>query len=147
MIRRILLAELPNDDLKILKTPSMEVSVDDDVDSISKDLIDTLAASGGIGLAAPQIGINKRIFVINRKEISNLVCINPVIVSAVGRMKFDEGCLSFPNKLIRKTRKQFVKLKFYNKNFVEQEMQFSGVDAICVQHELNHLDGILLINE
>lgn len=145
MIRRILTDSLPSD-LETLHKVSEEVREEENYQETVKDLIDTLNASEiGVGLAAPQIGISKRIFVINRKEIKNLVCINPEIISAVGRMKFDEGCLSFPNRFVRKTRKQFVKIKFRDIYFREKEMQFSGVDAICIQHELEHLNGVTLL--
>lgn len=143
-MKRILKAENPLD-LEALKLTSDEVLATDDYQSIVKDLVDTLSqTSNGIAIAAPQIGVAKRIFVMNRGEIKNLVCINPKIISAVGRMKYDEGCLSFPDKYVRKVRKQFVKLKYLDENFVEREAQFSGVEAVCVQHECDHLNGKLL---
>jgi peptide deformylase len=118
-------------------------------EDIAAKLFDVLTETkGGIGLAANQIGINKRVCVVNVKEPIALV--NPVIVAHSDlKFKFAEGCLSFPNKKAKTERYEWVKVKSDNHS---GEMYFSAdskkiedaFECACVQHEIDHLDGITM---
>ena len=120
-------------------------------EDIAAQLFDVLTESkGGIGLAANQIGINKRVCVINVKEPIALV--NPVITEHSDlKFPFAEGCLSFPNKKVRTERYEWVKVKADNH---VDELYFSAdsrkiedaFECACVQHEIDHLDGITMFD-
>lgn len=128
----------------ILKKVSKEVEViDDKVRELVKDMFETMHRVDGLGLAAVQVGILKRIVVIDLYDgQSKFVLINPKITKLEGeKVAFDEGCLSFPN--------QFAKVERYNKVTVEAldeygkkyTLEASDLLAQCIQHECDHLDG------
>lgn len=110
---------------------------------ILKDLVHTFCGlSGAKGLAAPQVGHNVRAFVLKDKvNDCRLVC-NPEIISAIGRVKWKEQCLSFPNrKPVKMLRRQTVHLKYYDIDGNERTHVFQGFDAACILHEYDHLEG------
>ena len=121
-------------------------------EDIAKRLLEELSNSkNGIGLAANQIGINKRVCVINVKE-EPLILINPEIIErSKETFVFPEGCLSFPNKHVRTIRNTSIKVKADNHN---EELTFSAdskdykdaFECACVQHEIDHLDGITMFD-
>ena len=121
-------------------------------EDIAKRLLDELSNSkSGIGLAANQIGINKRVCVINVKE-EPLILINPEIIErSKETFVFPEGCLSFPNKHVRTIRNTSIKVKADNH---DEELTFSvnskdykdAFECACVQHEIDHLDGITMFD-
>jgi peptide deformylase len=124
-------------------------------EEIAKDLLETLTASGnGIGLAANQVGINKRVCVVNVTE--PLVFINPRIKSSeqdiVG---VPEGCLSYPNKVAKTKRFKFITVEADNweepmvfgpTSDDEEKAQDEFMEAVCIQHEIDHLDGITMFD-
>ncbi|MBF0479530.1 MAG: peptide deformylase [Candidatus Omnitrophica bacterium] len=111
------------------------------VDSMLK----TMYAVDGVGLAAPQVGINKRIFIIDPGD-GPIVFINAEIVSKEGMSDFDEGCLSVPGKTVKISRPEKVRVKFYDDQAIYQERTFSGLAARAVQHEIDHLNGRLILD-
>jgi peptide deformylase len=136
-------------DINELKKPCEEIKDYEEAEKIAADLLTELAKSKkGIGLAANQIGINKRVCVINVKE--PLVLINPVIIErSEETFTFPEGCLSFPNKRIKTSRNVSVSVECDN---IDDTLFFTAdsnnladaMECVCVQHEIDHLDGITM---
>ena len=113
-----------------------EVSVEEG-NSIATELFQILNKRGdGIGLAANQVGIDAQVAVVNVTE--PLVLINPQIVHKENEISYFEGCLSYPKKGVNTKRYEFVEVKSDN---VESTMRFDGLESICVQHEIDHLNG------
>lgn len=114
---------------------------------IAFSMAETLGALGGLGLSANQVGMNERFCSINMgHEIWTMF--NPQIIShSLVPSKYQEGCLSYPGLYLKVTRWDTVKVRFQaiNGDFVEQE--FSGLTAVCIQHELDHLDGVLFTSK
>jgi peptide deformylase len=113
------------------------------------DMFETTYASQGIGLAAPQVGASKRVTVIDlsmgKKPEDKLVLVNPEIISSEGRLYDEEGCLSFPDireKVVRAAKVRVRAQDVYGKWF---EMDGEELMARCLQHEIDHLDGILFL--
>ena len=107
------------------------------------DMFETMYAANGVGLAAPQVGILKRIVVIDVDYENPYVLINPVIVERDGEQTGDEGCLSLPGKVGTVTRPNHVICKCLNENMEEVEIEGEGLLARAICHELDHLEGVL----
>lgn len=138
---------------KSLREPSKEVhKVSKKVKDLVKDLIDTLYAKNGVGLAAPQIGENFRIFVIDTstgdEPLNPVVYINPKIIKKSGAMISNEGCLSFPELYtdVRRYKNVTVKAMDINGRYFVTEGKDGTLLAKALQHEFDHLDGILFID-
>ena len=133
-----------------LTTPCEVVSLKDGEDIAANLLQELRQSESGIGLAANQIGINKRVCVINVKE--PLVLINPEIIERSEKeFIFPEGCLSFPDKKIRTKRNVSIKVKADNhKEIISFSADSKDVndafECVCVQHEIDHLDGITMFD-
>ena len=138
---------------KSLREKSKEVhKVSKKITDLVHDLFDTMYANNGVGLAAPQIGENVRVFVIdastNNEPLRPMVFINPKIIKKSGAIKSNEGCLSFPEAYTDVKRYKNVMVKAINehgKSFV-LEAKDGTLLARCIQHENDHLDGILFID-
>lgn len=109
-----------------------------------EDMFDTLYESGGVGLAAPQVGVLKRIVVIDIGE-GTLLLINPEIVETSGSQTGSEGCLSLPGKAGQVTRPNYVKVKALDVNMEPVEYEGTELLARAFCHELDHLDGIMYV--
>jgi peptide deformylase len=137
--------EYPNEVLrKISKEVKNPTSVE--VKQLILDMIQTLRANNGLGLAAPQVGKNLRICVI---EIENelFVLINPEIKTfSKEKIPSEEGCLSFPNKFLNLQRHKRVKVKAIDLNGKNQIIRARGLLARAIQHEMDHLNGILIVD-
>ena len=109
------------------------------------DMLETMYEANGVGLAAPQVGILKRIVVIDVSEEGDqpMVLINPVIVSMDGSQTGSEGCLSVPGKHGTVTRADHVILSALDENMKPRQIEGNGLLARAMQHELDHLDGVL----
>lgn len=105
-----------------------------------EDMLDTMYEANGVGLAAPQVGILKRIVVIDVGE-GPIIMINPVILETSGEQTGDEGCLSLPGKAGTVTRPNYVKAKAYDENMEAYEIEGTELLARAICHELDHLDG------
>ena len=106
------------------------------------DMLDTMYEAMGVGLAAPQVGILKRIVVIDIGE-GPIVLINPEILETSGEQTGDEGCLSVPGKAGQVTRPNHVRARFMGEDMNEYEIEGEELLARCICHELDHLDGHL----
>jgi len=105
-------------------------------------MLETMYEANGVGLAAPQVGILKRMVVIDIGDgQGSFIMINPEIIESDGEQTGDEGCLSLPGKAGQVTRPNHVKAKFYDLDMNEWEVEGEGLMARCICHELDHLDG------
>lgn len=116
------------------------------VQVLIEDMLDTMYEANGVGLAAPQVGILKRIVVIDVGE-GPIVMINPVIIETSGEQTGEEGCLSVPGKAGIVTRPNYVKAKAMDENMQEFEIEGEGLLARAICHECDHLDGILYVDK
>ena len=110
------------------------------------DMIETMYEANGVGLAAPQVGILKRLVVIDVGE-GPIVMINPRIVAQDGEQTGDEGCLSVPGKAGVVTRPNYVMARFFDEEMNECEVEGEGLLARAICHELDHLDGHLYVEK
>jgi peptide deformylase len=120
--------------------------VDEEIKTLIKDLFDTMHASKGIGLAANQVGVAKRVAVVEAEDKDPLVLINPVIVEKSGYEKGEEGCLSIPDlygDIERATRVVVETERLEGGRF---QVTAEGLKARAIQHEIDHLDGILFLD-
>lgn len=110
------------------------------VQELIEDMFDTMYEANGVGLAGPQVGVLKRVVVIDIGE-GPVVMINPVILETSGEQTGDEGCLSLPGKAGIVTRPNYVKARAFNKDMEEFEIEGTELMARAICHELDHLDG------
>ncbi len=138
------------DDLLRKKSREVEV-VDDKIRQLLDDMYDTLKASNdGIGLAAPQVGVLKRVIVIDLGEEGNgkvYKLINPVITKKKGEQICREGCLSVPGLLGDVVRPKEITVEALDENGEKVVIKAQDLFAICLSHEIDHLDGILFIDK
>ncbi len=111
--------------------------------TLIEDMFDTMYEAMGVGLAAPQVGILRRICVIDVMDDDPIVLINPEIVETSGEQTDDEGCLSVPGKCASVTRPDHVVVRSLNLDMEEVTYVGDGLKARCILHEMDHLDGIL----
>ena len=128
----------------VLRKMALPVRHDEDV-GWANNMIDVMLKRGGVGLAAPQVGISKRVIVVTRSKKPEIF-INPQIIEASGWEWNEEGCLSVPRKRVRKLRNSEVKVIALNINLQPLEFVCQGLEAICFQHEIDHLNGRLMID-
>ena len=133
--------EVPN--ILLSQTADVVSEFDDSLKQLVTDMFDTMSANNGIGLAAPQVGILKRVFICNY-ENTQLVCINPELELYGDEFESEEGCLSIPNILATVNRYDCVKVRAYDINGNVFSKSFKGMMAIIMQHENDHLDGVLI---
>ena len=126
-----------------LRQKSTEVTeFNEELWALLDDMAETMYDAGGVGLAAPQVGILKRMVVIDIGDGQGpFIMINPEIIESDGEQTGDEGCLSLPGKAGQVTRPNHVKAKFYDLDMNEWEVEGEGLMARCICHELDHLDG------
>ena len=136
----------PEDHLKVVCDPV--VNVNDETRKIIDDMFDTMYQEEGIGLAAPQVDILQRIITIDIEgdKQNQLVFINPEILASEGETGIEEGCLSIPGFRALIPRKEKVTVKALDRNGHEFTLEADGLLAICIQHEIDHLNGILFVD-
>lgn len=146
-VREILL--YPDPILREVAEPVAEV--DDSIRALVEDMAETMYAAEGVGLAANQIGVLKRIFVIDiagEDEPSDLkVFINPEILETDGTQTFSEGCLSFPGAREDIKRAESVRVRALDANGEPFELHATGLLAVAIQHENDHINGVLMIDK
>jgi len=125
--------------------------VDDEVRQLVDDLAETMYDAPGIGLAAPQVGVTKRATVIDASDPEQPggelhVLINPEIVDRSGSLTWEEGCLSFPGLYGEVSRSEWVKVEATNRDGERYEVEGEGLLAVALQHEIDHLDGVLFLD-
>jgi peptide deformylase len=143
------------------KAEKINLSQINELKLLIRDLWDTMYNAKGVGIAAPQIGVSKAVFVADfsffkdeenffEEELINMkqVFINPIIVKEKGEdFTYPEGCLSIPNISENVVRKSSLKINFLDETLVKQEMECSGIIARVIQHEYDHLQGILFTDK
>ena len=120
--------------------------MNDQTRELIEDMFETMYASNGCGLAAPQVGIRKLLVVIDVDDENQYVLINPEILETSGEQTGAEGCLSGPGKLGQVTRAEHVKVRALDENMEEREIEADGLLARCILHECDHLDGKLYVD-
>lgn len=146
MIREILIHPDPR-----LKKPSDPIAeVTSDIAALAADMLETMYDAPGVGLAAPQVGVNKRLFVmdcIKEGPPEPMVLINPEILwCSQTPSVYEEGCLSIPDQFAEITRPDAVTISWTGLDAARYERMFTGLWATCVQHEIDHLNGRLFID-
>lgn len=146
---KLKLYEYPHPILK--KKAEKVVEVNDDLRKLLDDMLETMYASNGCGLAAPQIGLSKRIVVIDiageGEEPNPLYMVNPEIIwSSEEKEISEEGCLSVPGQRAEVERPAAVRIRYLDYDGKEQEMLAEEFLAVAAQHEIDHLDGVLYID-
>ena len=149
----------PNPEL--LKVSEPIGAIDDDVRALVRDMFDSMYRADGVGLAAPQIGVHKRVVVVDirsyerehkgkRVEIPSgeapLVLINPVISNKSGELEWEEGCLSVPGETGLVTRAARCTVTYLDLEGKEHMLEGEGLKAVALQHECDHLDGKLFVD-
>lgn len=132
-----------------LRTQAKPVAlVDDRIRKLTDDMLETMYAAPGIGLAATQVNVHQRIVVIDVSEDKNqpLVLINPAFEVIEGEQQYDEGCLSVPGFYETVTRAEKIRVKALDRNGQPFEREADGLLSVCIQHELDHLDGKLFVD-
>lgn len=146
MIRHILIH--PDPRLKKVCDPVTEITPE--LRLLAADMLETMYDAPGIGLAAPQVGVMKRVLVmdcIKNGPPEPMVLINPEVVWACEDVSvYEEGCLSIPDQYAEVKRPAEVTVRWTDLDGQDQERQFAGIWATCVQHEIDHLDGKLFID-
>jgi len=135
----------PNDKLKRVAQP-IDVITDETV-ALLDNLYETMVANDGIGIAAPQVGKNKRIAVVEVDEGDKFELINPEIIEAKGESIDVEGCLSIPHVYGTVKRADEVTVRYYDREGEEIEVTAFGYLARAFQHEIDHLDGVLFVEK
>jgi len=148
------IVEVPDPRLRQISTPVE--TVDDGVRKLVSDMFETMYAAPGIGLAAIQVGVPKRILVIDLQEPEEeggeavkrpLVFINPEILGHSDRdVPYSEGCLSIPDQYAEVDRPDLIRARWLDEKGVQHEEEIDGLLAVCLQHEMDHLNGILFID-
>ncbi len=136
----------------ILRKKSLPVKgVNKEIKELLKDMLETMYEAPGIGLAAIQIGIPKRLVVMDLSKDPNkkepMFFVNPEIVEKSETMvTYEEGCLSIPNQFAKIARPNSCKVKFLDFDGIEKELKADGLFSTCIQHEVDHLNGVLFID-
>jgi len=137
---------------EVLRKNSQRISkVDNSIRNLAKDMLQSMYAAKGIGLAAPQIGIHKELLVIDinfeDSAAEPLILINPEITAYGSTLNsYEEGCLSIPGVYLNVIRPSTIKLKFRDEMGRPRKMKADGLLARCIQHEMDHLNGVLFVD-
>lgn len=135
----------------VLKTRAKEIDKDFDVKELARDMFETMYQANGIGLAAPQIGKSLRMFILDSEPVEDeeedgirQVFINAEMIEELGKeWTFEEGCLSIPGIREDVIRPPRIRIKFYDENWELHEREFEGMQARIIQHEYDHIEGVL----
>ncbi|UCC83681.1 MAG: peptide deformylase [Gemmatimonadota bacterium] len=133
----------------VLRQRAGEVEeIDDDLRQLAEEMFETMYTEEGIGLAAPQVGVSKRLFVmdIGEDEAEPQAVVNPVIIEQSGSERGDEGCLSLPGLVGTVERPAQIVIEGLDLDGKPLRIEASDLLARCIQHEIDHLDGVLFID-
>lgn len=133
---------------EVLRKKSKPVEeINDKIITLIDDMVETMHKYNGVGLAAPQVGILKRIIVIDLYDGSPVIkLINPVIIKEIGKQLLEEGCLSFPNQYAKVERPEKIIVEGLNEKGEKVRIEAKEILAQALAHEINHLDGILFVD-
>jgi len=139
----------PNKILRQISKPIDQVTKEDQ--NLMDDMLETMYAANGIGLAAIQIGIPKRIIVMDISKDKNIkepmYFVNPIIKEKnLNKSTYEEGCLSVPDQFAEIERQSTCEIKYLNYDGIKKTLKAEGILATCIQHEIDHLEGILFID-
>ena len=143
---KLTILEFPDPRLRIRATSV--VSVDKALKSLISDLFETMYEAPGIGLAATQVDVHKRLLVadVSADKTEPYALVNPVILQKDGVTVSEEGCLSVPGYYEEIERAEHIRVRFLDRDGEEHEMDAEGLLAVCIQHEVDHLDGKLFVD-
>lgn len=135
----------PDPRLHTVATPV--VRVDDEVRKLIADMAETMYEAPGVGLAATQVNVHRRVVVIDVTEDKSglMALINPEVIERRGEKECEEGCLSVPGIYEKVTRAEWVRVRALNEHGEQIEFEADGLLAVCVQHEIDHLDGKVFV--
>ncbi len=150
MIREILIWPDP----RLAQTSEPVAAIDDEIRTLVADMLETMYDADGVGLAAPQVGVHKRVIVIDiygaeadrPSGEEPMVLINPVFERAEGELSWEEGCLSVPGESGVITRASDVRVRYLDLDGKEQVLEADGLKAVALQHECDHLEGKLFVD-
>jgi peptide deformylase len=143
---KLTILEFPDPRLRTKATPVD--TVDGSLRALIADMFETMYAAPGIGLAATQVNVHKRLLVadVSPDQTAPHAFINPQILEKDGVVVSDEGCLSVPGYYEEVERAEHIRLRYLDQDGEAQEMEAEGLLAICIQHEIDHLDGKLFVD-
>ena len=138
-------------DQRLLKVSKPVKDINREVKLLLDDMLETMYKSNGIGLAAPQVGILKRLIVMDcndqNKKRNPLKFVNPEIVKiSSDKTESEEGCLSLPTQFAKVERPSYIEVTYQDENGKKMNKNFSGLEATCLQHEIDHLNGKLFVD-
>ncbi|CAL1238937.1 peptide deformylase [Candidatus Methylocalor cossyra] len=138
--------EFPDERLR--KKAAPVTAVDEPLQRLIDDMLETMYAAPGVGLAATQVNVPKRIVVIDVSEDKNspLCLINPEVLEKSGSVETDEGCLSVPGIFEKVSRASKIKVRAWDRDGNTFEQEAEGLLAVCIQHEMDHLEGKLFVD-
>ena len=137
---------------RVLRQPAKRIAkVDQSIRSLVREMLQTMYSENGIGLAAPQVGLNKQLLVIDcepdEPTTEPMVLINPEIISYGQELcKIEEGCLSVPGVYLDVIRPEAITVAFKDENGRPQKISASGLLSRCIQHEMDHLNGVMFVD-
>lgn len=121
-----------------------EEEFNDELKAFVKNMFYTMRINNGIGLAAPQVGVSKRVIVMMLDK--PLILINPILVAVEGEQVFEEGCLSLPETFAEVKRAAKIRVAYQDEEGTNRELVADGLGAVCIQHEIDHLNGKVFID-
>ena len=137
---------------RVLRQPAKRIAkVDDSIRQLAKEMLQTMYSSNGIGLAAPQVAVNKQLIVIDcepdKPENPPLILINPQIIGYSPELcKAEEGCLSIPDVFLDVIRPQAIEVSYKDEQGKPRKLQANGLLARVIQHEMDHLNGVMFVD-
>ncbi len=143
---KLTILEFP--DPRLRKQAALVDAVDDELRTLIDDMFETMYAAPGIGLAATQVDVHRRLLVadVSADKDDPHVFINPEILEKDGVAVTEEGCLSVPGYFEEVERAEHIRVRYLDRDGREREGEFEGLLAVCVQHEIDHLDGKLFVD-
>jgi peptide deformylase len=143
---KLVILEYP--DPRLRKTATAIPTVDDAVRQLADNMLETMYAANGVGLAATQVDVHRRLLVLDVSAERNqpLILINPEILSAEGLAPAEEGCLSLPGIYDKVSRPTRIRVRALDRNGAPFELDAEGLLAVCIQHEMDHLEGKVFVD-
>jgi peptide deformylase len=139
----------------VLRQKAKDIEKGTDILALVNDMFETMSAANGVGLAAPQIGKSLRLFVVDGTVMENepgmegfkKVFVNPELVKEEGTpWEYEEGCLSIPNIREKISRKEQLRIKYFDENWIQYDEVFDGMKARIIQHEYDHIEGKMFVD-
>ncbi|HYF70541.1 MAG TPA: peptide deformylase [Ohtaekwangia sp.] len=139
----------------VLRQRAKDIAPGTDIKQLIDDMFETMHGASGIGLAAPQIGKSIRLFIVDGTMLEDeedmedfkKVFLNPQLIEEIGTpWEFEEGCLSIPNIREKVSRKEKLKIRYYNENWELKEDEYDGMRARIIQHEYDHIEGKMFVD-